>query len=114
KIKEESKKEIFKFVDGIEILNGRVSKKANKFARKVNSLLNLKGIGGSDAHELYEVGKVVTEFRYSEILNEKEQKIISIHPDTTIQEAVNLMVENNIGAILTKENDIITGIFTER
>ena len=49
-----------------------------------------------------------------EILNEKEQKLISISPDTTIQEAVNLMVENNIGAMLIKENDIITGIFTER
>ena len=71
-VEEESKKEIFKLVDGIEILNGRVSKKANNFAKKVNSLLNLKGIGGSDAHELYEVGKIVTEFETSSIKNETE------------------------------------------
>jgi len=49
-----------------------------------------------------------------EILNEKEQKLISIDPDTIVQEAVNLMVENNIGAMLIKENELITGIFTER
>ena len=72
KLEEESRKDIFKFVDGIEILNGRVSKKANKFARKVNSLLNLKGIGGSDAHELYEVGKVVTDFTNAHIKDEED------------------------------------------
>ena len=72
KLEDESKKEIFKLVDGIEILNGRVSKKANKFARKVSSLLNLKGIGGSDAHELYEVGKIVTDFKNPNIKDEND------------------------------------------
>ena len=71
-VEEEAKKEIFKLVDGIEILNGRVSKKANKFAKKVNSLLNLKAIGGSDAHEIYEVGKVVTDFKTDTIKDEED------------------------------------------
>ncbi|MFX1449410.1 MAG: PHP-associated domain-containing protein [Promethearchaeota archaeon] len=60
---------IFKFMDGIEIKNGRVSDQANKFAFKVNEKLQLIGIGGSDAHELYEIGKIVTEFQ-NEIRNE--------------------------------------------
>ncbi|MHA1785507.1 MAG: PHP domain-containing protein [Candidatus Helarchaeota archaeon] len=68
---EESKKNLFKFVDGIEIMNGRVSKKANNFAKKVNSYLKLKEIGGSDAHEIHEVGKVVTVFK-NEINNQFE------------------------------------------
>ncbi|NHI91468.1 MAG: PHP domain-containing protein [Candidatus Lokiarchaeota archaeon] len=68
---EESKKEIYKFLHGIEILNGRVSKKANVFTQKVNNFLNLKAIGGSDAHELHEVGKVVTIFK-NMIYNEKD------------------------------------------
>ena len=66
----EAKKPIFKFLDGIEVINGRVSKKANKFAKQVNSIVRLKGLGGSDAHELYEIGKVVTEFKTASITNE--------------------------------------------
>ncbi len=72
KVEDEAKKEIFRFVDGIEIINGRASKKANNFAKKVNKILNLKEIGGSDAHELYEVGKIVTEFDTNNIRNETD------------------------------------------
>ena len=68
---EESKKEIFQYLDGIELLNGRVSKRANTFTKKVNEFLKLKAIGGSDAHELHEVGKVVTIFK-NDIKNEKD------------------------------------------
>jgi hypothetical protein len=69
---EEAKKEVFKLVDGIETLNGRVSKKANNFAKRVNKILQLNAIGGSDAHELHEVGKTVTEFQTDDIKNEQD------------------------------------------
>jgi len=68
-VEEEAKKNIFRLVDGIEVLNGRASKKANNFAKKVNKFLNLKEIGGSDAHETYEVGKIVTDFEKHDIKN---------------------------------------------
>ena len=68
---EEAKKKLFQYVNGIEVLNGRVSKKANMFTKKVNDFLNLKAIGGSDAHELHEVGKVVTVFK-NDIEDEKD------------------------------------------
>lgn len=71
-VQEEAKKEIFKLLDGMEILNGRVSKKANAFAKKVNSIVQLKEIGGSDAHEIYEVGKIVTEFKADNIKTESD------------------------------------------
>ncbi len=70
-IEDGANRPIFKFMDGIEINNGRVSDQANKFAFKVNKKLQLIGIGGSDAHELYEIGKVVTEFQ-NEIKNEND------------------------------------------
>jgi len=72
KVEAEARKEVFQLVDGIEILNGRVSKKANRFTKKVNALLNLREIGGSDAHEVYEVGKIVTEFKANSIRNEAD------------------------------------------
>ena len=49
-----------------------------------------------------------------EILNEKEHDLIFIGPEATVFDAAKLMVEKNIGAMLIRENDIITGIFTER
>ena len=49
-----------------------------------------------------------------EILKEKNRPIISIGPDATIYEALRVMVENKIGAILIKDNGKIIGIFTER
>ena len=45
--------------------------KANVFTKKVNQFLNLKAIGGSDAHELHEVGNAVTIFK-NNIQNEKD------------------------------------------
>jgi len=68
----EAKKPIFKLLDGIEVMNGRVSKKANKFTKQVNSIVRLKELGGSDAHELYEIGKVVTEINTASIANEAD------------------------------------------
>jgi predicted metal-dependent phosphoesterase TrpH len=71
-VEAEANKPVFKLVDGIEVINGRVSKKANKFAKQVNSIVRLKELGGSDAHELYEIGKVVTEFNSASITNEAD------------------------------------------
>ena len=49
-----------------------------------------------------------------DILNEKSRDIISVSPDTTILEALNVMVKNNIGALLVVENGNYIGIYTER
>jgi hypothetical protein len=53
---------LFKQIDAVEILNGKVTEKENNFAAKVASGLNLPGTGGSDAHEIYEVGRYATRF----------------------------------------------------
>jgi len=49
-----------------------------------------------------------------EILNMKDYEIISVSPETTISEALQLMIKNQVGAMLIKDKDEIVGIWTER
>lgn len=48
------------------------------------------------------------------ILRQKEREIWSIHPDATIYDAIKLMAEKNVGALLVLENDKLVGIVSER
>ena len=61
----------FRHVHAIEILNGKVTEKENLFAKEVATGLGLPMTGGSDAHEVSEVGKYATRFAYP-IGSEKE------------------------------------------
>jgi signal-transduction protein with cAMP-binding, CBS, and nucleotidyltransferase domain len=49
-----------------------------------------------------------------EILNTKDYEIISVSPETTISDALQLMIKNQVGAMLIKDKDEIVGIWTER
>lgn len=49
-----------------------------------------------------------------DILRIKGNAIFSVTPTTTIYEALELMVEKNIGALLVSDRDKLVGIFTER
>jgi len=64
-------REIFKYIDGIEVLNGLVSKRANRLAKSVCKKKNLICISGSDAHELDQIGRCVMNFK-NKIHNELE------------------------------------------
>jgi CBS domain-containing protein len=50
----------------------------------------------------------------AEILGEKSGDVIRIGGDATVYEAVQAMVEANVGALLVTDGDEISGIFTER
>ncbi len=50
----------------------------------------------------------------AEILDQKGRDVIRIASDATVFEAVKIMVEANVGALLVTDDDEITGIFTER
>lgn len=56
------KNPLFKFVDGMEVFSGRQTPKENNFSFQVCERLNLKGVGGSDAHSIKDIGKCVTVF----------------------------------------------------
>ncbi len=49
-----------------------------------------------------------------QILTSKTQEMICVSCDTKISDAIKIMNENSIGAILVKDNDEVCGIWTER
>jgi len=48
------------------------------------------------------------------LIEEKGQAIYSVHPGTTVWDAVTAMAEQHIGAVLVIENKQLVGIFSER
>ena len=62
KVRELSTRQIFRWVDAIEGLNGNTSPIQNQAATQVGEILDLKVIGGSDAHIGFDVGRCATTF----------------------------------------------------
>ena len=52
--------------------------------------------------------------KISDILNSKGSNVFTIKPDSSVYDAVRLMVEKNVGALLVTSNNDIQGIITER
>jgi CBS domain-containing protein len=52
--------------------------------------------------------------RVKDILQRKGTNAISVHPGTTVFDALKLMAEKNIGSVMVMENDKYLGIVTER
>jgi CBS domain-containing protein len=50
----------------------------------------------------------------SAILGQKPREIFSISPDATVYDAVKLMAEKNIGAVLVIEGEKLVGLLSER
>jgi len=50
----------------------------------------------------------------SEILNQKGSGAWCISPEATVLEAVQMMADKNVGALLVTENDRLVGIISER
>jgi len=48
------------------------------------------------------------------ILNNKARAIWSVSPDATVYDAIALMAEKNVGALLVMESDQLVGIISER
>ena len=48
------------------------------------------------------------------ILRQKSGEIFSITPEATVYDAIKLMAERNVGALLVMENDKLVGIVSER
>lgn len=53
-------------------------------------------------------------FTAENIINEKSHDIISTSPDSTVADALKIMLEKKIGAIAIKDGDKFVGIWTER
>ena len=48
------------------------------------------------------------------ILESKGHQVYSVTPETSVYDALQIMMEKNISSLLIMENDILKGIFTER
>ena len=64
-------KPFFHLLDAIEVLNGRATERQNQFSQELCRRLDLKGIGGSDAHQLSDIPTCATYFE-RKISNVKE------------------------------------------
>lgn len=71
KVQELSSRPVFRWVDGIEGLNGNTSNIQNRGALTICELLGLPATGGSDAHLVSDVGRYVTCFE-QDITNDRE------------------------------------------
>ena len=49
-----------------------------------------------------------------EILKVKVKEVFTIQPDTTVFDALKILAEKNIGALVVSEKDKVVGIFSER
>ena len=52
--------------------------------------------------------------RISDVLQKKGENVISVTPNTTVFEAIHVMADQKVGAVLVMDEDRILGIFTER
>lgn len=52
--------------------------------------------------------------KISEILENKGEMVLTVDINESVLDAINLMAQVNIGAVLVQEGDSIAGIFTER
>ncbi len=52
--------------------------------------------------------------RLAEILEEKGSEVLEIDADSSVLDAVQTMVDNNVGSLLVTEGGEVTGIVTER
>ncbi len=50
----------------------------------------------------------------AQILSQKTRPLTTVAPGDTVQRAIELMREQDIGAVMVVDNDKLTGIFTER
>jgi len=48
------------------------------------------------------------------LLDTKSREIHFVHPDVTVLDALKVMKDKDIGAVLVKDDDKLVGIFTER
>jgi hypothetical protein len=64
---------LFSLVDAVEVMNSKVTEKENSFAAKVAEGLSLPATGGSDAHEVSEVGIFAT--RFSQVVTDEKDLI---------------------------------------
>ena len=50
----------------------------------------------------------------SAILNQKSREIFAVSPDASVYDAISMLDEKNVGAVLVMEDEKLVGMFSER
>jgi len=50
----------------------------------------------------------------AQLLDEKGRNVISVHPGDSVMQALSLMTQMNVGALVVMDGDKLAGIFSER
>jgi predicted metal-dependent phosphoesterase TrpH len=66
-----AERSLFRQIDAVEVLNGKVTAKENGLAQEVASILGLPTAAGSDAHEIKEIGVYAT--RFSRVIRSEDE-----------------------------------------
>lgn len=73
---------MFSLVDGVEILNSKVTVDENRFCGQVARALKLPTTGGSDAHLVRDVGFYAT--RFSKVIHNEEELISALRAEDAV------------------------------
>lgn len=57
-----SQNSAYRYVHGLEVVNGRGSQRENGFSQELCTLIGLPGAGGSDSHAQHDIGRCATYF----------------------------------------------------
>ena len=67
---------LFQWIDAVEVMNGKVTEKENRLAQEVAAALKLPATGGSDAHDVSEIGQYAT--RFSKTLRTEQELLAAL------------------------------------
>jgi len=76
-VEQAARKKALQFVNAVEIKNGKVTDMDNDLARQVAEKLGLRGTGGSDAHNIDDVGRYYTTFEQD--IETDQQLVEALH-----------------------------------
>src|SRR5690606_4350188 len=74
----------------------------------------LKMNAGHSHNQTNFITKALAMGKVRNILESKGNEVFSIHPDHTVYDALEMLVEKNVGALLVIDGERFVGIFSER
>lgn len=84
-VEKAAERPMFRYVDALEVMNGKVTDEENEFSGLVADALRLPGTGGSDAHEERETGMYAT--RFSCVINNEKDLLTALQQGDYISTA---------------------------
>ena len=98
-------------------LSGRILSLASFYCHSARLVIEAEAIGGSSQARLLKMGasrRGLVMKTVKDILQTKGHDVWSITPDATVYEALKLMADKNVGALVVLDRETVVGIVSER